>query len=157
MSASIERVRSAALEAGLAIEVVTFSDAVRTAEQAARAVGCDVSRIVKSLVFVVGDEHVMGLVPGDRRLDPSKLAVAAGSTDPATRASLDEVRAVTGFVAGGTPPFGHVSDIRVFSDLALKRHESVWVAAGTPHTVFEIEVADLERICRPMWADISEG
>lgn len=157
MSASIERVRRAALEAGLEIEVVSFSDAVRTAEQAAEAVGCDVSRIVKSLVFIVGDEHVMGLVPGDRRLDTAKLAAASGHGAPATRASLDDVRAVTGFVAGGTPPFGHVSSIRVFSDFALERHDSVWAAAGTPHTVFEIQVADLERICQPHWADISKG
>lgn len=156
MSASIERVKRAALDAGLEIEVVSFPDAVRTADQAAEAVGCDVSRIVKSLVFVVGEEHVMGLVPGDRKLDTDKLAVASGHVGPATRASLDDVRAVTGFVAGGTPPFGHVSNIRVFSDVALRRHESVWAAAGTPHTVFEIQITDLERICRPRWADISK-
>lgn len=157
MSASIERVRRTALEAGLEIDVVTFSDAARTAEQAAEAVGCDVSRIVKSLVFVVGDEHVMGLVPGDRRLDTVKLASASGHDEPARRASLDDVRAVTGFVAGGTPPFGHITPIRVFSDHALERHRSVWVAAGTPHTVFEIAIADLDRICGPQWADISES
>jgi Cys-tRNA(Pro) deacylase len=156
VSASIERVKRVALDAGLEIEVVSFPDAVRTADQAAEAVGCDVSRIVKSLVFVVGDEHVMALVPGDRRLDTAKLAAAAGHSEVARRASLDDVRAVTGFVAGGTPPFGHVSEIRVFSDLGLRRHDAVWAAAGTPHTVFELEIADLERIVRPHWADISE-
>ena len=157
MSASIERVRQAARDAGLEIEVVSFPDAVRTATQAASAVGCEVSRIVKSLVFVVGDEHVMALVPGDKRLDTAKLAVAAGYRGVASRASLDDVRAVTGFVAGGTPPFGHISDIRVFCDVALKRHESVWAAAGTPHTVFELEIADLDRIVGPHWADLSES
>ena len=63
-------------------------------EEAAEAVGCEVSRIVKSLVFVVGDEHVMALVPGDKRLDTGKLARAAGHREPAARASLDDVRAV---------------------------------------------------------------
>ena len=157
MSASIDRVRQAAREAGLEIEVVSFPDAVRTASQAADAVGCEVSRIVKSLVFVVGDEHVMALIPGDKRLDTAKLAEAAGHREAAVRASLDDVRAVTGFVAGGTPPFGHTSEIRVYSDLGLRRHHAVWAAAGTPHTVFELEVADLDRIVRPHWADLSEG
>lgn len=157
MSASIDRVRQAAREAGLEIEVVAFPEAVRTATQAAEAVGCEVSRIVKSLVFVVGDEHVMALVPGDKRLDTVKLATAAGHPEGAARASLDDVRAVTGFVAGGTPPFGHTSAIRVFSDVGLRRHEAVWAAAGTPHTVFELRVVDLDRIVRPHWADLSEG
>ncbi len=157
MSASIDRVRQAAREAGLEIEVVSFPDAVRTASQAADAVGCEVSRIVKSLVFVVGDEHVMALIPGDKRLDTAKLAEAAGHREAAVRASLDDVRAVTGFVAGGTPPFGHTSEIRVFSDLGLRRHHAVWAAAGTPHTVFELEVADLDRIVGLRWADLSEG
>ncbi len=157
MSASIERVREAARAAGLEIEVVSFSDAVRTAPQAAEAVGCEVSRIVKSLVFVIGDEHVVALVPGDRRLDTAKLASAAGRTETVARASLDDVRAVTGFVAGGTPPFGHTSDLTVFSDLGLKRHETVWAAAGTPHTVFELNVEDLDRLAGPIWADLSEA
>ncbi len=157
MSASIERVRRAARDAGLEIEVVEFPDAVRTATQAADAVGCEVSRIVKSLVFVVGDEHVMALVPGDRRLDTAKLAAAAGHSAPARRASIDDVRAVTGFVAGGTPPFGHTSEIRIFSDVGLRRHHAVWAAAGTPHTVFELQIADLERIVGPHWADLSES
>lgn len=156
MSASIDRVRRAAEGAGLAIDVVSFPDAVRTAREAADALGCDVSRIVKSLVFVVGGEHVMALVPGDRRLDTAKLSGAAGHPHPASRASLDDVRAVTGFVAGGTPPFGHTSEIRVFSDDGLRRHATVWAAAGTPHTVFELAVADLDRIVRPTWADLSE-
>ena len=156
MSTSIERVKQAARDAGLEIEVVEFSDAARTAPQAAEAIGCEVSRIVKSLVFVVGDEHVMALVSGDRRLDTSKLAEAAGHSEPASRASLDDVRAVTGFVAGGTPPFGHITEIRVFSDLGLRRHTSVWAAAGTPHTVFELQIEDLDRIVGPHWADISE-
>jgi Cys-tRNA(Pro) deacylase len=156
MSASIDRVRRAAREAGLEIEVVSFPDAVRTASQAADAVGCEVSRIVKSLVFVVGDEHVMALVPGDKRLDTAKLAEASGHREAAARASLDDVRAVTGFVAGGTPPFGHTSEIRVFSDLGLRRHSAVWAAAGTPHTVFELDVADLDRIVGLHWADLSE-
>ena len=86
----------------------------------------------------------------------SKLAEAAGHSEPASRASLDDVRAVTGFVAGGTPPFGHISEIRVFSDLGLRRHTSVWAAAGTPHTVFELRIEDLDRIVGPHWADISE-
>ena len=48
------RVVAAAADLGLDIDVVVFPEGTRTAEDAARAVGCDVAQIVKSLVFVAG-------------------------------------------------------------------------------------------------------
>ena len=155
MSESIDRVREAARRGGLDIEVVEFESATKTAAQAAEALGCDVARIVKSLVFTADHEPVVALVPGDRRVDTAKLAASAEAIE-IERASLDLVRSATGFVAGGTPPFGHVNDIRVFADSSLRRHDTVWAAAGTPHTVFEIAVDDLARLTDPVWAEISE-
>lgn len=149
-----QKVVAAAAEAGLAIDVTEFPEGTKTAADAAAAIGCEVAAIVKSLVFVVDEEPVVVLVPGDRRLDTDRLAEVAGGS-AARRASLEEVRDATGFAAGGTPPFGHARALRVFADNALKRHDPVWAAAGTPTTVFPISIADLERLSRPAWADLS--
>lgn len=138
----------------LSAEVLVFPEGTKTAEDAARAVGCPVSAIVKSLVFVVDDEPVVALVPGDLRLDTDKLAAAAGGSS-ARRATLDEVRETTGFAAGGTPPFGHSRSLRVFADPALRRNDPVWAAAGTPTTVFPISITDLDRFALPVWADVT--
>jgi len=135
-------------------EVRVFAEGTKTAEDAARAVGCPVAAIVKSLVFVVDDEPVVALVPGDLRLDTSKLSAVAGS-GAARRASLDEVREATGYAAGGTPPFGHTNPLRVFADPALKRNDPVWAAAGTPTTVFPISISDLDRLARPVWVTVT--
>lgn len=137
-----------------------FPEGTKTAADAAKAVGCPVSAIVKSLVFVLIDdegseEPVVALVPGDLRLDTGRLAAAAGATG-SRRASLDEVRQATGFAAGGTPPFGHATSLRVFADNRLRRNEPVWAAAGTPTTVFPISIADLDRLAKPVWEDLSE-
>lgn len=153
---SIDRVRQAAQAGGVEIEVVSFAEATKTAAQAAAALGCDVARIVKSLVFVVDASAVLVLMPGDARLDTDKLAVHV-SARTIERAPLDLVRKATGFVAGGTPPIGHVSDIPIYADNGLKRHATVWAAAGTPHSVFEISVADLDRLATPLWAELSEA
>src|SRR5690554_3774314 len=150
-----QKVAAAAAEAGLRIDVTEFPEGTKTAADAAAAIGCEVAAIVKSLVFVVDEEPVVALVPGDRRLDTDRLAQTAGGNH-VRRASLEEVRDATGFAAGGTPPFGHARALRVFADNALKRHDPVWAAAGTPTTVFPISLADLERISRPRWADLSE-
>lgn len=151
---STERVIAAAREHGLEIVVSAFPAGTKTAAAAAAAVGCDVAAIVKSLVFTVDGEPVVALVPGDRRLDPAALAGVAGGNS-VERASLDTVREATGFVAGGTPPFGHVRRLRVFADRSLRRHDPVWAAGGTPSTVFPIAIADLDRIATPLWADVS--
>jgi len=139
---------------GFTPKIRVFPDGTKTAIDAARAVGCRTSQIVKSLVFEVDGEAVLALVPGDRRLRTDRLAQAAGGTK-ARRTPLDRVREATGFAAGGTPPFGHDHPIRVFADRALRRHDPVWAAAGTPTTVFPISLADLNRVAGPSWCDLS--
>ncbi len=64
--------------------------------------------------------------------------------------------AATGYAAGGTPPFGHVTPLRVFADNRLRRNDPVWAAAGTPTTVFPISITDLDRLAKPVWEDLSE-
>jgi prolyl-tRNA editing enzyme YbaK/EbsC (Cys-tRNA(Pro) deacylase) len=152
---SVTRVVEAAFGLGVKISPQRFPEGTKTASDAAAAIGCPVAAIVKSLVFVVDEEPVVALVPGDRQLDPVRLAALAGGRE-ARRAGLDEARAATGFVAGGTPPFGYPSPLRVFADWQLKRHDPVWAAAGTPDSVFRIRLADLEEAIRPLWGDISE-
>lgn len=139
-------------------EIHFFPEGTKTAEDAAAAIGCPVSAIVKSLVFVLvtqwEEEPIVALVPGDLRLDTDKLADFTGA-DICRRATLDEVRDATGYAAGGTPPFGHATELRVFADPRLKRNDPVWAAGGTPATVFPIPVADLDRLASPVWAEIS--
>jgi prolyl-tRNA editing enzyme YbaK/EbsC (Cys-tRNA(Pro) deacylase) len=139
-------------------EVRHFPEGTRTAEDAAAAIGCPVSAIVKSLVFVVSadasEEPVVALVPGDRRLDTARLAAAAGGKD-SRRATLDEVRDATGFSAGGAPPFGYARELRVFADPSLRRNDPVWAAAGTPTTVFPISIAELDLLAAPVWAEVA--
>jgi len=155
LPSSTRKLAEKAAEMGLELSPTVFPSGTKTAVDAARAIGCEVAAIVKSLVFMVDSEPVVALVPGDLRLDTEKLAAVAGGSR-AERASLDEVRRVTGFVAGGTPPFGHARPIRLFADTRLKRHDPVWAAGGTPDTVFPISLADLERIAAPDWVDIAD-
>jgi prolyl-tRNA editing enzyme YbaK/EbsC (Cys-tRNA(Pro) deacylase) len=118
---------------GLEVEVRVLPDSTRTAAEAAAACGCEAGQIVKSLVFIVGEEPTMVLCAGDRR-------VTAVDGRPA---SADEVRAATGFAIGGVPPLGHDTDLPTIVDESLRRFDRVWCAAGTPHAVFEIGIEEL--------------
>ncbi|HEX2194857.1 MAG TPA: YbaK/EbsC family protein, partial [Candidatus Limnocylindria bacterium] len=128
-SPSVERVVRAAAARGLQIEVQRFSAGTRTAADAARAVGCDVAQIVKSLVFIADGSPVVALVSGAHQLDPDRLAAAIGAGD-VRRATGDEARDATGYAIGGVPPLGHASRLPVLIDRHLLGYPRVWAAAG---------------------------
>jgi prolyl-tRNA editing enzyme YbaK/EbsC (Cys-tRNA(Pro) deacylase) len=155
MHPNVERVVSAARAAGLEIEVERFPEGTRTAADAARAVGCEVGQIVKSLVFVAGGRPLLALVSGANRVDLDKLARAAG-TDTVRRADGDEARAATGFAIGGVPPFGHATALAVVVDRDLATHERLWAAAGLPDAVFAVTPDDLVRTSGGRSVDLAE-
>ena len=133
------------------VAVKEFPEGTRTAVDAARAVGCDVGQIVKSLVFVAGGRPVVALVSGANRLDEGLLAAIAG--DPVAKADAETARVATGYSIGGVPPFGHATDVPVFMDRDLLGYDVVWAAAGRPDSVFEIEPERLRELSNAMVAD----
>jgi Cys-tRNA(Pro) deacylase len=154
MHPNVERVVAAAAATGLRIEVERFPEGTRTAEDAARAVGCEVAQIVKSLVFMADGRAALALVSGANRLDPVRLASALGATD-ARRATGDEARAATGYAIGGVPPLGHATPLPVLVDRDLLSHERLWAAAGLPDAVFAVEPDDLVRASGGRVADLA--
>ena len=137
---------------GLGISVRQFPEGTRTATDAARAVGCDVAQIVKSLVFVAGGRPVIALVSGANRLDEKRLAAAAG--EPVIKADAETARTATGYAIGGVPPFGHATEVPVFMDRDLLGHAVVWAAAGRPDSVFEIAPERLRELSRATVLDL---
>ena len=145
MSSAIERFSEGARALGLHLEVRRFPEGTKTAEAAARAIGCDVGQIVKSLIFMADDRAVIALTSGRNRVDETKLAELTGA-GVARRATPEEAREATGFAVGGTPPFAHTQAVRTFIDGDLLGYEEVWAAAGTPDSVFPLSPADLVRV-----------
>ena len=156
MHPNVARVVAAALEAGLEIAVERFPEGTRTAADAARAVGCEVGQIVKSLVFVADETPIVTLVSGANRVDLDRLAVAVDA-GAVRKADGDEARAATGYPIGGVPPFGHAGAVTVLVDDDLMAHEMLWAAAGLPDAVFAIAPDDLLRISGGRRADLAEG
>jgi prolyl-tRNA editing enzyme YbaK/EbsC (Cys-tRNA(Pro) deacylase) len=152
---AIERFLAAAEDLGLPLEVRDFPKGTRTAVDAARAIGCDVGQIVKSLVFVAGTEPFLALTSGPNRADTARLSELLGGV-PVRRADPEEARGATGFAIGGTPPFGHPRRLRVLCDRDLLGYQEVWAAAGTPNAVFPIGPEDLLRASGAEPADFKE-
>ncbi len=139
-----ERFVRAAAALGIEVEAVVYPDGTRTAADAAAAIGCELSQIVKSLLTIGPDGPVLALTAGHNRIDLEALATTVGGE---TRmADADEAREATGYAIGGTPPFGHPEPIRTLIDPALLDHEVVYAAGGTPDRCFPIPSATLARV-----------
>jgi prolyl-tRNA editing enzyme YbaK/EbsC (Cys-tRNA(Pro) deacylase) len=151
----VERVAAVLRARGIDARLEEFTEGTPTAAAAARAAGCDVAEIVKSIVFVCDRRPVLALVPGDRRADASKVAAAAGA-DGARTARPEEVVAATGFEPGAVAPFPAPNVARVLLDRTLLECELVWAGAGSPTHMLGIAPVDLARAARAEIVDLVE-
>jgi prolyl-tRNA editing enzyme YbaK/EbsC (Cys-tRNA(Pro) deacylase) len=140
---------------GLTLEIREFPEGTRTAADAARAIGCEVGQIVKSVVLVADGEPFVALTSGSNRADTDKLAALLGVSG-VRKASAEEARKGTGYAIGGTPPFGYPRPLRVVMDRDLLAYPEVWAAAGTPMTVFPISPETLRETAGAEPADFKE-
>jgi prolyl-tRNA editing enzyme YbaK/EbsC (Cys-tRNA(Pro) deacylase) len=140
------RVQNALIAAGCSSEVRELPDSTRTALEAAQAVGCQVSQIVKSLIFVLDPpgNPILVLVSGTNRVNEKALGTLLGGK--LGKADADLVQRATGFVIGGVPPLAHASDLPTYIDEDLLQYDLLWAAAGTPHAVFPVSPQDLLKV-----------
>ena len=143
---SAQRVQDALAARGFQNQVQELRETARTAAEAAAAVGCEVGQIAKSLVFKgrVSGRAVLVIAAGSNRVDTGKVEALVG--EPLDRPDADFVRAETGFAIGGIPPLGHDRAIVTIIDEDLRRHPSIWAAAGHPNAVFPLTPDELERM-----------
>ena len=143
---SAQKVQQALQARGLTCVVVQMEETTRSAEDAARAVGCEVGQIVKSLIFEGRQSHqpILVVTSGVNRVNENTLGRHV--SEPVKMAGADYVRETTGFAIGGIPPVGHHNRLNTFIDEDLLQYEEIWAAAGTPRAVFKLTPDQLKMI-----------
>jgi prolyl-tRNA editing enzyme YbaK/EbsC (Cys-tRNA(Pro) deacylase) len=158
---AISKITVALREAGLshaAERIRILNDEVRTAAQAAAALGVELGAIANSLMFraTQGDRDVplLALTSGAHRADLTRLATLAG-TRRVVMADPAFVREHTGQPIGGVAPVGHPQPVRTLVDRDLERYPVVWAAAGHPKSVFPTTFAELIALTGGVAADVA--
>ena len=140
---------------GSEYQVVEFEYSTRSAADAAKAIGCEVRQIAKSLVFRQADERpVLIIACGDNRVDEQKAAAIVGNV--LYRADADFVKSNSGFSIGGVPPIGHNISPTVILDHHLEDFDIIWAAAGTPNAVFCLTPKQLAGLTHGTFENIAE-
>jgi prolyl-tRNA editing enzyme YbaK/EbsC (Cys-tRNA(Pro) deacylase) len=147
------KVKDAARELGLDVELKTLSGSTATVKEAASALGCEAGQIAKSIVFVMDGEPVVVVASGRHRIDATKVCDALDCAE-SRQASPDEVRAATGFAVGGVPPIGH--GLPVVFDSALLDYEVIYAAGGDGNTLFGVAPRQLAGCVHALVAPVGE-
>lgn len=149
----VERVSAALRAAAVDARIEQFDEGTPTARDAARAVGCELAQIVKSLVLVADGAYVLVLVPGDRRADEKAVAEELGAAQIRV-AKADEVVRATGFEPGGVAPFPQRAVTQTLMDRSFLQHEVVWIGAGTSAHMAALPPGELQRLTKARTVDV---
>jgi prolyl-tRNA editing enzyme YbaK/EbsC (Cys-tRNA(Pro) deacylase) len=153
LPAPVERVAAVLRAATIEARLEEFPAGTPTAQEAAKAAGCELGQIVKSLLFACDGRWALVMVPGDRRADRVKIAASAGCERVKTAGPADVAR-VTGFEAGAVAPFVAGEIDVVLMERSLLSHDVVWVGAGSTRHMAALAPTDLVRLTRARTVDV---
>ena len=136
-------------------KITVLEETARTAQDASKALKCEVGAIVKSLLFSTEDSFFLCLVSGDKRCSLNKLKKITGKKN-LCMATPEEVKTQTGYTIGGVSPVGHLNSFKIFIDSSLNRFTNLYAAAGHPDCVFKIDYKNLKEITNSEEKEIIE-
>lgn len=118
---------------------------VFTSEQAATVRGTPPEAGAKALVVKAGDQFVVAVLPGNRKVNNRRLRELLG-TRHLRFVDKEELHELTGCVPGAVPPFGNLFGLPVVMDAALRSCDEVAFNAGSNSVSIIMQREDFERL-----------
>ena len=161
----------AASRKGIALDIRLMPTSTKTAEEAAAAVGVDLGRIVRTVVYVaprregrpvtivfhawrMASGTIVCLVSGCNRVDLGYLAAVTGEVN-LRQATERETLELTGYSIGAVPPFGYGRNVSTVMDQDLAQYEWVWAPVGPERAIFRAAPQTLRALCNAMVAPVA--
>ena len=154
---AIEKGREYFKQYGMEDRILEMEQSSATVELAALAVGVEPARIAKTLSFKKGEETILVVTAGDRKIDNAKYKHYFGLK--AKMLTPDEVLERVGHAIGGVCPFAVPKEVQVYLDESMKRFETVYPACGSGNSAIGLTCEELEKysnskawvdVCKPM-------
>ncbi len=154
---SISKVREYFRQFDMEDRILEMEQSSATVELAAQAVGVEPARIAKTLSFKIGEDAILIVTAGDRKIDNGKYKHFFGTK--AKMLTPDEVLEKVGHPVGGVCPFAIPEDVQVYLDESMKRFETVYPACGSGNSAIGLTCEELEKysnakewvdVCKPM-------
>lgn len=113
------------------------------AKESARQLGVDIHAVVKTLVLETNERKpLIVLMHGDKEVSTKNLArfLNVKSVEPATP---EKASKLTGYLVGGTSPFGVRTKMPVYVEASIFEFEKIYINGGKRGFLVEIDPAVL--------------
>lgn len=134
-------------------ELRRIPEPARTAQRAAAVLGLQPHQVIKSILFRADGRPVLVMVPGDRTVDYAKLKKELKASR-LRMLSADEVRQLTGYLIGCTPPVALKTEMPKYIDIQALREDVVYTGGGEPEMILKIRSYDLVRATEAEIVDV---
>ena len=150
---AFEKAKAYLEKLGLADRIIEIEHSSATVAAAAEALGCEEAMIAKTLSFLQDEKPVLILADGVARIDNRKYKDRFGCKAKMIPAEL--VEPLIGHEIGGVCPFGVNAGVTVYLDESLRRHDTIYPAAGNDHSGVKLSIPELE-MCSGFteWVDV---
>jgi Cys-tRNA(Pro) deacylase len=122
--------------------------------ESARQLGVDEHAVVKTLIFETHDKKPLAvLMHGDRQVSTKNLArhIGVRSVEPATP---DRANRWTGYLVGGTSPFGMKTQMPVYAERTIFDLDRIYINGGKRGFLIEIDPAVLKEILKVVEVEV---
>lgn len=144
MSRYEEKLKKFLQEKNIQGERLHFEKSVHTVEDACRETNAQPDDFVKTICMIAKDGKVIGaLVLGSDRASTERVAKALNIERPQI-ATPEKALEKTGYLVGGTPPFGYKATFLI--DTKVMEKDIVYVGGGTPNALVKISPKEVKRI-----------
>ena len=153
---SKEKVKEYFKQYGIEKRIQEFDDSSATVELAAIRLGCEPSRIAKTLAFKVEERTILIVAAGDTKIDNAKYKLEFGAK--AGMLAKEDLEEKVGHKVGGVCPFAIKENVEVYLDESLKRFETIFPACGAENNAIELSISELEKYSNYIkWIDVCKG
>jgi prolyl-tRNA editing enzyme YbaK/EbsC (Cys-tRNA(Pro) deacylase) len=136
-------------------EILLLDVPTPTVEAAAQAVGTDPERIVKSVLFRIGDGGVLAITSGTLPIDQRAIAALYGVGRKRVKlADPETVLRVTGYPVGTVPPFGHATPSRTLLDPGVLEFPEIYAGGGAHNALVRIDPQEILRVTQAEIIDL---
>ena len=137
--------------------ILPLSEHTLTVGDAARALAVDTDQIIKSLIFHIDGDPLLVINNGLARVDRRKLAAHLGVGRKKVKfASPDKAFALTGFVVGSIPPFGHKQKLLTLVDTAVTQLDIIYGGGGDIDAMMRLTSEELLNVSQAEVTAFSE-
>jgi prolyl-tRNA editing enzyme YbaK/EbsC (Cys-tRNA(Pro) deacylase) len=151
---SLESVRQFFRDHAPDISVIVTEASSATVPLAAEAHGVEPDQIAKTICLRIGEDVVLVVTAGTKRLDNRKFKDRFGVKPRMLDA--EAVVEATSHPVGGVCPFGLPSPLKVYCDLSLKAFDEVVPAAGATNAAVRITPERMLTLVGGEWADLCQ-